>query len=85
MASDDGRATRAAPLIVPEIPAYALDDTRRLLVVPSERSIYIAHFTGDRANTELKGLRERLRLCRATGSRIHNRLSGKPRLTTESQ
>jgi septal ring factor EnvC (AmiA/AmiB activator) len=35
----------------------------------------IAHFTDDRANTESKGLREWLRLCRATGSRIHNRLS----------
>jgi hypothetical protein len=49
------------------------------------RSIYIAHFTGDRANTESKRLREWLRLCRAIGSRIHNRLSGKPRLTTELQ
>ena len=49
-----------------------------------ERTIHRhRHFTGDRAKTESQRLREWFRLCRAKGSRIHNRLSGKPLLTTE--
>jgi hypothetical protein len=84
-----GRPSAVTPEIAQEILVRIADGQSLAITrdksMPSERSIYIAHFTSDRANTESKRLREWFRLCRATGSRIHNRLSGKPRLTTELQ